>query len=261
MTSTLLFSDVDGTLLDRHGRYAMDAAELSPYLDRLSLVLTSSRTLRELRRNQRDLGVHGPLIAENGAVVALHWDDSCHMTGAYELVDGVAWSILTLGDDATTLRAIVRDEANRLGICYVDQATLMPDVERRASVAIRPAPSATFSSLDPLASALRACGLAVSSGGDWLAVTSGPDKGHGARAFLTWLRAIGITPSVVAAAGDGDNDVSLLQAVPHRFVISRDDGTWHADLQAISGVHRVTIPGIAGWRDVIRRVAALEEVQ
>jgi predicted mannosyl-3-phosphoglycerate phosphatase (HAD superfamily) len=182
------------------------------------------------------------------------------MPGVREMVDDAPWCIITLGADATTLRTRVRDEARALGVRYIDQAETTPQVERRASVAIRPIPPFSMSSLDPLVSALRTRGLNVSSGGEWLAVTDGTDKGQGVDALLTLLRAQGVMPSVVAAAGDGDNDVPLLQSVPNRFVIARDDGTWHADLQAISGVQRVTIPGIAGWCDVVRRVAALKEV-
>ena len=41
-----------------------------------------------------------------------------------------------------------------------------------------------------------------------------------------------LSPRVVAAAGDGDNDVPLLAVASNRFVISGQDGRWHPALMA-----------------------------
>lgn len=260
MARPLLFSDVDGTLLDRHGRYAMSAAELAPFARHLTIVLASSRTLVELIGNQRALGLHGPVIAENGAVIARPWDESVTQRGAPVAVGGQRWSVVTVGGDATSLRETVRAHAEVIGVAYRDQAIIAPWVDRQASVAIQPNETTDPVAFDALASALRASGLSVSSGGDWLAITRDADKGRAARALLAMLAAEGATPSRVAAVGDGDNDVPLLQVVDRRFAIASDDGTWHAALEAVHGVTRVTTPGIAGWRDVVLRLTDEEAV-
>ena len=67
----LVFSDLDGTLLD--DSYRWEAA--TPALDLLKslgfpLVLSSSKTLDEMMELVGTLATNAPLIAENGAIVA-----------------------------------------------------------------------------------------------------------------------------------------------------------------------------------------------
>lgn len=256
---TLLFTDVDGTLLDGHGRYAMTAAALSPFLRDVSIVLTSSRTVLELSRNQRALGIAGPVVAENGAVIAMPWDDATSMAGARQVIDDRPWRVQRLGRPATEIREAIRAAAAIAGPEYVDQQDIEPTLGRECSVLVRPTPGSNATALEPLSRALTAQGFSVASGGSWLAVTRGADKGTGARAVVEAMAREGRAPRRVAAVGDGDNDVPLLQMAEDRFVIRRDDGAWHPELLAIPGVQRLLPVGIAGWCDVIAMIAATED--
>jgi len=259
MPPCLLFSDVDGTLLGADGTYAISAAEWSAVRSQLDLVLASSRTVLELSRNQCDLGVEGPVVAENGAVIAWPASDAPGAVGTSTMVDGRPWRVVELGVAAAVLRHEVGDVARDLGVPYVEQDSVDPTLGRRCSVLLRPVPGNTFRSLDPLAEALRTRGRSVASGGSWLAVTGEADKGVGARAVLAeWARR-GRSHRLVAAVGDGDNDVPLLQAVERRFVMAHDDGTWHPALRALPRVECMSTPGIAGWRVVMHALAAPQE--
>ena len=70
----LVFSDLDGTLLDSH---SYDWQPAAPWLSRLReanvpVILCSSKTSAEMLYLQKMLGLQGlPLIAENGAVIQL----------------------------------------------------------------------------------------------------------------------------------------------------------------------------------------------
>lgn len=71
MTSTLVFTDMDGTLLDHH-TYSFDAAK--PALDALEkkhipVVPTTSKTFAEMKVLREQIGLNGPFIIENGAAV------------------------------------------------------------------------------------------------------------------------------------------------------------------------------------------------
>lgn len=74
----IIFSDLDGTLLD-HYDYRWQAA--GPALDSLKaaqipLVLNSSKTMPEIRALREELGNNDPFIVENGAAVVIppmHW--------------------------------------------------------------------------------------------------------------------------------------------------------------------------------------------
>jgi len=258
-TPLLLFSDVDGTLLDRDGHYAMSADELAPFTRSLLIVLASSRTVLELSRNQRALGITGPVVAENGAVIAFPWHELHACCGSRDQIDGRLWCVITLGVTAASIRAAILREAAQLGLDFVDQLDVDPALDRRASVCLRPGYGASTSTLAPLAARLATLGYTAASGGDWLAVTQHADKGRGARAVLTELAERGETPLVVGAVGDGDNDVPLLCAADQRYVIARDNGTWHDALRVVPNVTCMARHGIAGWRDVVTNFVTFSE--
>lgn len=252
MTRVVLFSDVDGTLLDAAGRYAMGPLALQPYLPALQIVLASSRTVGELVPVQRDLGIAGPVVAENGAVVACPAVSAGNLIGEAATYNGEAWVVVRLGVPADRLRQQLRDAAQRTNTSLVEQDTVSPGLDRRCSVLFGPAAGASETSLAPVVADLRAHGLTVASGGSWQALTGTADKGSGAAALLHHLGSE--TPPTVAAVGDEDNDVPLLRTVGRGYVIRRADGTWHPELAALPGVTRLSARGIRGWRTVVREL-------
>ena len=65
---TIIFTDLDGTLLD-HTTYSFDAA--IPMLDyikvnKIPLIIVTSKTKDEVLRIQKLLDMKGPFIVENG---------------------------------------------------------------------------------------------------------------------------------------------------------------------------------------------------
>lgn len=72
----MVFSDLDGTLLDHH-TYAFDAA--LPAIEQLSkhaipVIPTTSKTMSEVQKLMADIGIDGPFIFENGAGIAIPVD-------------------------------------------------------------------------------------------------------------------------------------------------------------------------------------------
>lgn len=88
----LVFSDLDGTLLDSH---SYDWQPAAPWLSRLReanvpVILCSSKTSAEMLYLQKTLGLQGlPLIAENGAVIQLaeQWQD---IDGFPRIISGIS---------------------------------------------------------------------------------------------------------------------------------------------------------------------------
>ena len=71
MTKTLVFTDMDGTLLDHH-TYSFEAAK--PALAALKkhdipVIPTTSKTFAELKPLRENIGLDGPFIIENGAAI------------------------------------------------------------------------------------------------------------------------------------------------------------------------------------------------
>lgn len=254
----LLVTDVDGTLLDRAGRYAMTREELASVSQRLTIVLASSRTVLELSRNQRDLGLSGPVIAENGAIVALPWRPSLADEGARELIGGREWCLVTLGSPASALREELRSAAVSLGVQYVEQPDRGNALDRRCSVLFRPSQGTPTAELALLVEHLRVRGCSVASGGDWIAVTRGADKGVGLQVLVRLLVRHHELTSLPIAVGDGDNDIPLLHAAARRYVIRDDDGHAHPRLRSIPHAVILAPPGIAGWRSLVQSLVDTE---
>lgn len=73
MKKMVVFSDLDGTLLD-HDTYEWEVAR--PVLEelgerRVPLVLTSSKTLAEMAELRREMALDEPVVAENGAFIEI----------------------------------------------------------------------------------------------------------------------------------------------------------------------------------------------
>ena len=82
----LVFTDLDGTLLDHHS-YSFKGAEeaLQRVLHHsIPLILTSSKTRAELQILQEKLGLHQPFIAENGGAIFIPSDYAMLKTNALE---------------------------------------------------------------------------------------------------------------------------------------------------------------------------------
>lgn len=65
----LIFTDLDGTLLDHHD-YSFNAASRALALvqeRKIPLVIATSKTFSEVKKIQYDLGILAPCIVENGA--------------------------------------------------------------------------------------------------------------------------------------------------------------------------------------------------
>ena len=71
MTKTLVFTDMDGTLLDHH-TYSFEAAKPAlAALDKknIPVIPTTSKTFAELQPLREDINLTGPFIIENGAAI------------------------------------------------------------------------------------------------------------------------------------------------------------------------------------------------
>lgn len=244
--TVLLFSDVDDTFRDRGGRFALGARTLRRYSAPVNLVFASSRTVDDLSAMQVALGIDGPLVAENGAVVAFPAPSGA-ITAARQA--GRRWRLDRRGLPRAELQATLVETCGALGM----SPEIPNDPARHCSVLFRITDAAS-TPVGPLLEDLRHQGLSVSFGGEWFALTGGADKGSGVRVVRQEL----VTAEeswLVAGIGDGENDVPLLWAVDRKFVIQRSDGTWHPDLSSIPGAHLLARPGLAGWRFALRALA------
>ncbi|MGO4744900.1 mannosyl-3-phosphoglycerate phosphatase-related protein [Serratia quinivorans] len=254
----LIFTDLDGSLLDHHS-YRWHAAQ--PWLDRLArmqipLIIATSKTAAEVSTWQQQLGLsHWPFIAENGAQIVFpagwrHPPDSPSQN---------------LGMDYPNLTATLRELRRQTGFAFqgfadVDDAT----VAQWTGLTLKQAHQArlragsepllwggTDAQRDHFCTLLAQHDLHLVQGGRFYHVISRQtSKGHAARWLAAHFQLSRSCPLTTLSLGDGPNDLSLLHA-SDLAVLIRGQQAKPLDLPAdFSGrLYRTQQQGPQGWSE------------
>lgn len=254
----LIFTDLDGTLLDVHTyEWQPASAWLETLQDRqIPVILCSSKTAAEMLRIQRDLDLQGlPFIAENGAVIQLdaRWQDH---PDAPRRINGVPHHEIT-----NVINHLRSSEGYRF--------TAFDDVDvrvisewtglnhERAALARLHEASVTLIWRDSdermahFEEALEQKGLAFIQGARFwhiLHMRSGKDQA------VNWLveqyRQREGTRPVTLGLGDGPNDAPLLDSVDFAVVVKGINRFGvHLRDDTPGRVYHTQLPGPAGWRE------------
>jgi len=253
----LVFTDLDGTLLDHHN-YSFKGAEEA--LQRLlhhaiPLILTSSKTRAELQILQEKLGLHEPFIAENGGGIFFPPDYAMLKTSALEKLDDSCTK--QFGRPYSYIRTIFemfRSKYNIRGFGDMTAGEIMEATGLLKADALlarqrdfsEPFIFLTEPRLQELEKDVADYGLAVTRGGRFYhLMAAGQDKGK-AVIETTRLFQDGCRNKIVTIGlGDARNDYPMLKVVDIRVLIPKPDGCYeNMDLR---GLRKAPYPGSKGW--------------
>jgi len=256
----ILFSDLDGTLLD-HDDYRWQAA--GPALAKLRaagipLVLNSSKTLPEIRALRKELGNSDPFIVENGAAVVIptralgNVEEEVVNFGATR--DRVLEVLGAQREKGARFRGFADMSADELAA----ETGLDPAAAGRAKERLGTEPLIWQGSEEELLdfeAALEAEQLRIVAGGRFLHAMGIFDKADGARFLLTkykeqYRELYGDGPVVAIALGDSPNDQQMLESVDIPVVIR---GVKSEEVRLPSAKHamRSLKPGPEGWNECV----------
>lgn len=240
----IIFSDLDGTLLDRDTySYAQAVPAMAHLRERgIPLVLVTSKTRAEVAALREKMGNTDPFIVENGGAVLI--------PGAADLV---------LGASSGQARQALAHAASQTGVrvrgfgsMTVEEISrhsgLQPDV---AALAAQREYGEPFVLLEgepaDLEAALNAQGFQMTQGGRFFHVLGGCDK---ARAVLALAERQNEADTV--GLGDAPNDIGFLRAVRRPIIIPSP----HLDAMRAALPHAevAPAPGPTGWNQVVLRV-------
>ncbi len=268
LSDLIVFSDLDGTLLDHHD-YSYASAIPSLELLReagVPLVLTSSKTRSEIQTLKTELGLDDPFIVENGAGIVLTDDQFPSSDEELPEVDGVRLKSFgpPLSGILETLQRIREQTGARFtGFSEMDDEEVMArtGLSRQAASQAR---SRDFT--EPLAwqdneevwqqfsRLLDEAGLFTLRGGRFIHVMASGDKG----AALAWLRdryrQERGRPVCTVALGDSDNDVAMLTRADIGIVVRSPVNEPPAAALA-AGCPITDLEGPAGWNQAIQQIA------
>ncbi|MDG1065027.1 MAG: HAD-IIB family hydrolase [Luminiphilus sp.] len=233
MTQAVIYTDLDGTLLDHH-TYELGVAGpvLSEVLARgIPVIPVTSKTHAEVQLLCQNLKLNGPFVVENGAAIWVpktwgllrptgsasasgYW---CHVLGKSR---GYIRGLMAgLGGEWSSRFHALSDMSSRQ-VCAV---TGLDEPSARRAQARHYSETLLWlgSAVDRIvfAQAVAELGLQVVQGGRFLHVLAGGGKGTAMR----WLHehiCSDLHPDAISiAAGDAHNDLQLLEAADHALVV------------------------------------------
>ncbi|MEO0485182.1 MAG: HAD-IIB family hydrolase [Pseudomonadota bacterium] len=244
----IVFTDLDGTLLDHH-TYCWDAAQCA--LDGLAaagcgLVLASSKTAAEIAPLRRALGFDGwPAIVENGAGLLPE--------GSAALPDAAPYGQLRAALDAlpTELRASFRGFGD-VTAEEVARWTGLPLPDAKLAQTRAFSEPGQWSGSDPareaFVRALADQGIIAQHGGRFLTLSFGGNKADQVRALVARYR-----PRHTLALGDAPNDIEMLSVTDRGVIIPNPEGRPIPPLRGerLGRITRGQHPGPTGWNSAV----------
>ncbi len=263
----VVFTDLDGTLLDHHG-YGWQGAAAALAAIRahgVPLVFVSSKTRAELCWLQERMDLAGlPLVAENGGVVLLPpgWRQALGAAGGGPACS--ADGLLFLGAPYARVRRVfasLRRRYGAVGFGDMDVAEVAArtglDLQAAARARQRECSEPFVCDADPAAlrEAVAPEGMMVVRGGRfWHLMAAGQDKGRAVRLLVSARTQMQGRPPVTVGLGDAANDLPLLRAVDIPVVVPRPDGS---RLAWPEGRPRFAPgPGSRGWGEAVLHLLA-----
>ena len=266
-TQNLVFTDLDGSLLDHHTYSYSDALPQVNRLTRLGIPLipATSKTRAEIEHLRSELDNRHPFIVENGAAVFIPVGYfQSQPPGTVER--GPYW-VRELSASREQWLALLASLSDQFPDCFehfhragVDGIMRMTNLPRERAVEANqreysepvkwlgsPVRKGEF------VKALQGRGASVLQGGRFLAVSGDCDKGRA----LVWLREtyrqLGPANRVHdLAIGDSDNDVAMLEAADAALVV-RSTVHDYPSLRRQSAVLYSSSYGPAGWAEGVAR--------
>ena len=265
----IIFTDLDGTLLDRE-TYDWVAAE--PALDAcrrrgVPVVMVSSKTRAEMERVRIELGLNAPFISENGGGVFFP-KKSVREPPPKAVDAGNLW-VWPLGPSYRNLVRALRDMRHELGWKIRGFSEMPPEEISRLTGLNREAcllaarreydepfvlekPYERVASMLEKAAASR--GLRVSAGGRFFHLPGKNGKAEAVQKLISWYKKT--YPRICAIGlGDSPNDFGMLKAVNNPVLI-RSDRRFLGIEKDIPGVRITSETGPRGWN-----VAVLDLLQ
>ncbi len=260
--SWLIFSDLDGTLLDHHD-YSFEPARATLKAlqeQAVPVILNTSKTFAELLDLRVAFNNQHPFIVENGAAIYIPkgYFDEC-------VEDG--WEIIELGMQRERLLAWLNKECqdlktHYLGFSEMSEAEVMAKTgldHAGAKAAMQRAYSEPMEwlgddhSKSVFIERAQNNGLQVLKGGRFLHLQGVCDKGAALARLLSIYCLTHNKRYQVLAAGDSHNDLAMLNLADRAVVVR---SPVHAPLECAESVHAdiTDAEGPSGWARSIQKI-------
>ncbi len=217
----VIFLDLDRTLIGED--YSPEpAGHIVDWLKNkgFEIIFNSSKTRAEQEYYRKALDIEAPFIVENGSAVYIPED---YFDFEIPGLMRDSYIVVELGERYAVIKSALDAISDEFGLKYYGNSTLEEVVgftglpERLAMLAMRREYSETVFLWKKEGFAERLKNLKVSRGSRFFSVHGDTDKGKAARVLLSLYRRLGNVESY--AVGDAPNDIPLLNAVDHPYIM------------------------------------------
>jgi mannosyl-3-phosphoglycerate phosphatase family protein len=236
----LLFTDIDGTLIDHHTYSTRLAKEALILLARweVTVVFCSSKTFDEQWHLQNKMGISTPFILENGsAIICPKYFFSSRPVGFSEISDKHYQLTLAQGKYSEIRRILhkINDLSERKLLGYADftdrEIAEFTGLEGRSVTRAKNRWfTETLLSGTPQPEDLRIlneAGFCTSRGGRFFTVQDKEvSKGKAVKLLVELLEKEWKEKVMTLGIGDSPNDTSFLNTVNKAFLVQKHDGSW-----------------------------------
>ncbi len=269
MTKTLVFTDMDGTLLDHH-TYSYEAAK--PALSALEtkeipVIPTTSKTFAELQPLRSEIGLNGPFIIENGAAIFIPHGFFKQKPSGTVWVDGY-WCKAFISNKNYWIKLLEKmgsefkgqyKQFSKMTVTDIQECTGLD--ERSASLASKRQfgePILWLGDDEGKSRFLKAVkdrGAFPLEGGRFIHISGNCNKGQALKWLASEYQKQSATKVNTIALGDGKNDVAMLEAahIPIR-ILSPVNPPPHVEKEE---VYTSTLPGPEGWNEMLTQLLSL----
>jgi mannosyl-3-phosphoglycerate phosphatase len=273
MTNLVIFTDLDGTLLD-HTTYSFEKALPALALirqNKIPLVLCSSKTRKEIEYYRKRLGNDHPFISENGGGIYIPKGYFIFRVDSRELrmSNGTDYRVIGLGAKYGDLRKVV-EMLRREGFKIKGFGDMTAkELSEVANMSIYEAEMAMERDFDEpfifeggeaeerrLFERIRSEGFNVTQG-RFFHILGESDKGKAVAILIEFYkRKLGEITTI--ALGDSPNDIPMLENVDRPIIVRKPDGTYDSRID-IPGLEKSDGIGPDGWNCAVLAILALFE--
>jgi mannosyl-3-phosphoglycerate phosphatase len=264
--SVLIFTDLDGTLLD-HTTYSWDKAEPALEICRIHnipVIMVSSKTRAELDSLGREIGFTFPFISENGAGIFFHKDWPYKLPAGTILAGGMwKWSLGTPHNLLVKGLREIRDEGlNLRGFSDMTNEEISGltnlDLESAGRAAARefdePFIVGEDNNIDIalLNAAAAKRGFRISRGGRFYHLHGKNDKGEAVKKVISLYKE-SHDELFTIALGDSPNDFPMLRQVDQPVLVKSQE-EFPGIEKEIPGLIITTQAGPEGWNSAVKDI-------
>ncbi len=266
MKKTIIFTDLDGTLLDQSNYSFADA---QPALQRVAasatpLIMCSSKTRRELEDYRRLLNSPHPFISENGGGIFI---PRGYFPFAVAAEPADEYQLIRLGTPYTEIRkqfVRLREQFHAKVRGFADMS--VAEVAALTGLAGKDALAAQQREFDEpfifdgepdqdFLNAIEAAGLRWTQG-RFFHIMGRHDKGRAVSMLIAlYRRQFGETRSI--ALGDSLNDLAMLVEADQAVLVKHADGSFDSRID-MADLLKTRLPGPAGWNETVLGLLADE---